>query len=124
MLEVHLPQEVCGLKHSRMIYPFDGETLGAPGTGTHENGVVAAGEQLVDIQVGPDSDIGMDVHAEVFYLLYLATHHLLGKPVLRYAEHQHAARFLLHFVYVDGKTSRERSPAMVSPAGPEPITAT
>ncbi len=49
-----------------MIYPFDGETLGAPGTGTHENGVVAAGEQLVDIQVGPDSDIGMDVHAEGF----------------------------------------------------------
>ena len=87
-----------------MIYPLDGETLGAPGTGAHENGIVAAGEQLVDIQVSPDSDIGMDVHAEVLYLLYLAAHHLLGKPVLRYAEHQHAARLLLHLVYVDGKT--------------------
>ena len=100
VVEAHPAQEPYGLAHAGMLSALDVERLGAAGAGAHEDCVEAFVEEAVDGVVLADGGAVVDLHAEVFDLLYLAAHHFLRQTVFGNAEHQHSARLDTHLEYL------------------------
>ena len=81
----------------------DVQALGNTGACTHEYGVEAAGEQIVDCQFLAHGRRHVEYYAEILDFLDFVAHDIFRKPVFGDAEHQYAARLWLHLEDFHGK---------------------